>query len=141
MTTRSTPSTLEAVPARESFLRLVLKLDAVATAAVGLLSAGASMALDTFLGLPLALLVAVGVFLLVYAAFVWRAGARRKLNRGAVQLAVVINLLYTAACLVVMASRPFPLSTWGVAFVLAQAVAVALFAVLQLVGLRRSNAL
>lgn len=139
MTTHPTQSDVSATSARDSFLRLVLKLDAVATAAAGLLSAAVSTILDNLLGIPLALLVSVGLFLLVYAAFVWRVGSRHRINRSAVQGAVAVNLIYAVGCLVLVAARPFPLTVWGITFILAQAAAVALFAALQLVGLRQSR--
>ncbi len=53
---------------RSGLLRLVLKLDAVASGALGALSLAASPALDDLLGTPLALLVPVGAFLVAWAA-------------------------------------------------------------------------
>lgn len=124
---------------RDRFLRLVLKLDAVATGAVGLLSVAAGSALDGRLGLPLALLLLVGLFLLAYAAFIWIIGSRPNVNRSATWTAVVINLAYVAGCVAVVAASPFSLTALGVAFVLVQAAAVALFAALQALGLCRSR--
>lgn len=128
---------------RGGFLRLVLKLDASATGAVGalmLLAAGAVVGdgrpFVLLLGIPLALLVSVGLFLIAFAAFVWIVGSRRVSRPGA-WAAVAINVAYAAGCVAVVVARWFSLSTLGVAFVLAQAAAVALFAVLQFVGLRR----
>jgi hypothetical protein len=56
---------------RNGLLRLVLKLDAVASGALGALSLAASPALDDLLGTPLALLVPVGAFLVAWAAALW----------------------------------------------------------------------
>lgn len=130
---------------RGSFLRLALRLDAVATAAVGalmLLAAGVVVGdgrpFVTLLGMPITLLVSVGVFLVVYAAFVWIAGSRRVSVPGA-RVAVAINAVYAVGCVVVVAAGWFSLTALGIAFVLAQAAAVALFAALQFVGLRRSR--
>lgn len=128
---------------RSGFLRLALRLDAVATAAVGvmmLLAAGVVVGdgrpFVTLLGMQIALLVSVGVFLVVYAAFVWIVGSRRVSVPG-VWAAVAINAVYAAGCVLVVAADWFTLTALGIAFVLAQAVAVALFAVLQFLGLRR----
>jgi hypothetical protein len=53
-------------------LHLVLKIDAVASGALGVLSLAASPTLDDLLEkTPLALLVPVGAFLVVWAAALW----------------------------------------------------------------------
>ncbi len=127
-------------------LRLVLKLDAVATGAVGalmLLAAGTVVGdgrpFVVLLGIPLAVLVSVGLFLIAFAAFVWIAGSRRRVSGPGAWAAVAINVAYVAGCIVVVAGGWLPLSALGVAFVLAQAAAVALFVALQYLGLRRSR--
>jgi len=131
---------------RGGLLRLVLKLDAVTTGAVGavmLLAAGTVVGdgrpFVVLLGIPLAVLVSVGLFLVVYAAFIWIAGSRRRVSRPGALAAVAINAVYAVGCFVVVAAGWLPLSALGVAFVLAQAAAVALFAALQYLGLRRSQ--
>jgi hypothetical protein len=71
MTTHQTQSSIRS-PVDENrggLLRLALKLDAVASSALGILSLGASPALDDLLGTPLALLVTVGCS--------WSPGRRR----------------------------------------------------------------
>ncbi len=50
-----------------------------------------------------------------------------------------LNLLYAADAAVVVVVSWFPLTALGTAFVLLQAAAVALFAALQFVGLRRTT--
>lgn len=139
MTTRASQPSLETPRSEPRFLRLVLKLDAVATGAVGLLAAAAGARLDKLFGLPFTLLLSAGVFLVVYAALVWLTGARRRVSHAAVQLIVVVNLLYVLGCLALLAFRPLPLTSWGIVFALVQAAAVSLFAALQVVGLRRSR--
>lgn len=131
---------------RGGFLRLALRFDALATGAVGalmLLAAGTVVGdgrpFVVLLGIPLAVLVSVGLFLVVYAAFIWIAGSRRRVSRPGALAAVAINAVYAVGCFVVVAAGWLPLSALGVAFVLAQAAAVALFAALQYLGLRRSQ--
>jgi len=65
MTTHHTQTELgrSADGGRDGLLRLVLKLDAVDTGAVGLLSLATGSVLDDLFGTPLALLVPVGLFL------------------------------------------------------------------------------
>ena len=118
-------------------LRLALKLDALASGALGALSLAAGTVLDDLLGLPFALLMAVGLFLPAYAAFVWVVGTRRRVNRTAAWAVVAVNLVWVIDSVALVVAGWFPLSALGVAFVLAQAAAVFLFADLQFLGLRR----
>lgn len=140
MTTQPTRSSAVRTTEAQSsgLLRLVLKLDAVATGAVGLLSVAASPALDGLLGIPLSLLVSVGVFLIVYAAAIWVVATRPRVSKTAAWIAVAINLVYAVDALVVAVSGWFPLTALGTAFVLFQAAAVALFAAAQFYALRRA---
>jgi hypothetical protein len=57
-------------------LDLLLKIDAVASGALGVLSLAASPTLDDLLETPLALLVPVGAFLVVWAAALWILASR-----------------------------------------------------------------
>lgn len=123
---------------RGSLLRLVMKLDALATGAVGLLLLAAGWALDGVLGTPLSLLVPVGLVLTVYALAIWMAGSHSHISKQAVSAAIVINLLWTVSSIVVVVAGWFSLTGLGIAFVLAQAAAVALFADLQFLGMRRA---
>jgi CHASE2 domain-containing sensor protein len=123
---------------RGGLMRLVLKLDAVATGAVGLLSVAAGPMLDDLLGIPLALLVPVGLFLVAYAVAIWIVATRRRVSRPAVWAAVAINLIYVVDCLVVVAASWLPLTPLGAAFVLFQAAAVTLFAAAQFYALRKA---
>lgn len=140
MTTHQTQSGLgrSVEEDRDGFMRLVLKLDAVATGAVGLLSVAAGPMLDDLLGIPLALLVPVGLFLVAYAVVIWIVGTRRRVSRPAVWATVVLNLMYAVDCVVVVAAGPFPLTALGTAFVLFQAAAVTLFAATQFYALRKA---
>ena len=124
---------------RDGPLRLALKLDALATAAVGVLSTVAGPVLDDLLGAPLTLLLPVGLFLLAYAAFVWVVATRPRMSRPAAWAVIAANLLYAVDCAVVVAAEWFPLTALGVALVLFPAAAVALFAAAQLYGLRHTR--
>ncbi len=140
MTTHQTRSGVVRATDAESdgLLRLILKLDAVATGAVGLLSLAAGPALDGLLGIPLSLLAPVGLFLIVYAAAIWVAATRRRVSRPAAWTAVAINVVYAVDAVVVAVSGWFALTALGTAFVVFQAGAVALFAAAQFYALRRS---
>ena len=131
---------------RNGLLRLTLKLDAAASGAMGvllLLAAGLVIGdqrpFALLLGTPTALLVPVGLFLVAFAAFVWVVGTRSRINSTAAWAVLAANVLWVLASVVLLVDGWFPLTTLGVAFVLVQAAAVALFAGLQFLGLRRSR--
>lgn len=124
---------------RDGLLRFALKLDAVATAATGILSLAASPVLDELLGTPLALLLPVGLFLLAYAGSVWIIGTRPRIDRTAAWGVVAANLPWVLASVAAVATGWLPLIGLGTAFVLVQVAAVALFADLQFLGLRRAR--
>jgi hypothetical protein len=124
---------------RATFLQRSLQLDGIASALCGallLLAAGPVSALAGLRGPAFAR--AVGAGLLVYAAaLLWNA-ARTTVSRGEVQLAVVLNAGWVAGSAVLIADGPLTLV--GNLAVGAVAVAVLLFAVLEIVGLRRLRA-
>ncbi len=140
MTTNQTPSGI-ARPVDENsdgLLRLALKLDAVATGAVGLLSLAGGPALDGPLGIPLSLLMPVGLLLIVYAAAIWVVATRPRVSRPAAWTAVAINLVYAVDAIVVAVSGWIALTALGTAYAIFQAAAVALFAAAQSYALRRA---
>lgn len=123
---------------RDGLLRLVLKLDAVASGALGALSVAASLVMDDLLSTLLALLVLVGAFLVIWAAALWVLASRPQISRTALWSVIGLNLLYAAGAIVVAMVGWFPLSALGTAFVLTQAAAVALVAAAQFYALRRA---
>jgi len=124
---------------RATFLRRSLQLDGIASALCGALLLVAAGPVSTLAGLPgPGLARAVGAGLLVYAAaLLWNA-ARATVSRGEVQLAVVLNAGWVAGSAVLIVDGPLTLV--GNLAVGAVAVAVLLFAVLEIVGLRRLRA-
>jgi hypothetical protein len=119
-----------------SFLRFALLGDAAASGATGLLLAAGAGFLASLLGLPEGLLRAAGLVLLPYAAFVAWAGTRDGVPRNAVRAAVAINLLWTLDSVLLLAIGPVASNGLGIAFVLAQALAVLGFAAMQWAALR-----
>jgi hypothetical protein len=113
------------------FLRTVLLLDAAATAATGLLMLLGGRALSGPLNLPAELMQATGLLLLPGAAFVYWLARRPSPSRPAVLAVVVVNLLYVADCVLLLAGGFVAPTTLGVAFVLAQALAVGALAAAQ----------
>jgi hypothetical protein len=126
--------------ASTTFLRRALALDAVASGATALLVIAAASPLEGLLGLPEALLRGAGLVLIPYVAFVIYAAAREALPALAVWAIVAANVLWAAASGLLLLSGWVAPNVLGYAFVIAQAVVVALLGELQYVGLARRNA-
>jgi hypothetical protein len=131
--------TMATAPAisRLTGVKPALRLDAVASGGVGVLLLAFGWALDGPLGAPLALTVPAGAFLLVFAATLLGLAARAEVPRGAVREVAAFNVFWVAASVVLVVAGWFDLTALGVAFVLAQAAVVGLFAVLQFASVRR----
>ena len=123
------------------FLRFALLGDAAASGATGLLLAAGAGSLAGLLDLPEALLRIAGLVLLPYAAFVAWLGTRKGgAPRNAVRAVVAINLLWALDSVLLLAAGPVAPNGLGIAFVLAQALAVMGFAALQWTALRGATA-
>lgn len=119
-----------------SLLRRALKLDAVASGATGLLLVAASGPLAALLALPQPLLFWAGIAFLPWAAAVGWLGTRADPPRRAAIAVVVLNLLFVLDCVLLLALGWVAPNAFGIAFILALAAAVLLFALLQAAGLR-----
>lgn len=122
-----------------TFLRRVFAFDAVATAATGLLFAAGAPLLQELIGLDPAVCVPAGLFLIVYAAIPAIMAARRTLPIPAVWAVIGINAVWVVESLASLALGFVQANSLGVAFVVAQALAVGVIAELQFLGLRRSE--
>lgn len=122
------------------FLRRVLWADAMSCLGCGLLQLAAPGALASWLGLPPALSLGTGTFLLVYGAFVGFLATRDPVPRPVVWLLVAGNLGWALGCVALLASGALPLTGLGQGYVLMQALTVAVLAELQWFGLRRAPA-
>lgn len=123
-----------------SFLRRVLVADAATSGASGLLMALGSAPLENLLGVPASLLRYAGLSLLPFAALVAYLATRRSLPRAAVRAVIALNALWAADSILLLVGGWVGPTALGYAFVIAQALVVALFAEAQYVGLRRSAA-
>jgi hypothetical protein len=122
------------------FLRRVLLLDAVVSGAVGLVMVVGSSFLSGLLRLSITLLFVAGLILLPFAAWLIFLSTRQTLLHPTVTTVVVINVLWVAASIVVLMSGFVSPNILGYAFVIFQAVVVAVFAGLQWLGSRRADA-
>jgi hypothetical protein len=139
MTTDPLSSGLATGQDRDRLLRRSLSLDAAASGGLGVLLAAGGALLDGPLGIPAAVLVPVGLFLVAYASGLWFLGSRAVVGRAAVEVVVVGNLLWVAASVLAAAAAWWSPTTLGTAVVLAQAAAVVGFVGLQVSGLRRAS--
>ena len=120
------------------FLRRILLADAVTCVATGLLMLAGASVLEPWLGLPAALLQTAGALLLPIAGFIMYAGTRPMLSRSMVRMIIAGNALWVAASIALLMSGWITPTTIGQAFVVVQAVAVAVLAELEYIGIRRS---
>lgn len=120
-------------------LRQALLADAATSGAFGLLMLTAAGPLGTLLGLPDALLRFSGALLLPYAALLGFLGLRESMPKALAWAVVSGNALWAADSLLLLASGWVHPTSAGTVFVIAQALAVAMYAEFQFVGLRRSS--
>jgi len=122
-----------------TFLRRVLLADAATCVATGLLLTLGPGPLEQFTGLPAGLLRYAGVSLLPFAALLVYLAARETLSPAAVWAVVVLNALWTVDSFLLLLTGWVAPSESGYAFVIAQALGVAVFAGLEFFGLRKAT--
>jgi len=124
---------------RPNFLRYALLADAIASGATGLLLIVGAGLLDGLLGLPVALMREAGLLLVPYVALVAYVGTREAISRPAVQTIIALNVVWTICSIGLLLTDYVAPTALGTAFVTVQAAAVAVFAELQFIGLRRES--
>ena len=120
------------------FLRNVLRADAISCVASGALQLLFTGLLARLLGLPEPLLLGTGAFLVVYAAAVAFISTREPIPRAIVWLLVAGNALWALGCVALLLGNAAAPTLLGQAYVLVQALIVAVLAELQYFGLRRN---
>lgn len=123
-----------------TFLRRVLLADAATCVATGLLLMFGANLVERFLGLPAELSRYAGVSLLPFAAFLVYLARRENLSRRVVWAVIVLNVLWTVDSILLLLTGWVAPTEPGYAFVVAQALGVAMFAGLEFVGLKKSAA-
>ncbi|MGH3545957.1 MAG: hypothetical protein ACRDPW_08545 [Mycobacteriales bacterium] len=118
-------------------LRTALRLDALASGALGALLLLLAGILDGLLGLPVLLSIVVGAALMMWAGFiVWVSG---HLSAALVKEVIAFNAVWTVASVVFAFAGWVNLTGRGIAFVLVQAGAVGALTGLQLIGVQRAR--
>ncbi|MEW6706046.1 MAG: hypothetical protein AB1430_14470 [Pseudomonadota bacterium] len=120
-----------------TLLRRALLADAAASGGSGALLAFAAVPLAGLFGLPALLLQGAGLFTLAYGVLVAWLGTRERVWRPAVWAVIAGNGLWVLGSAELLFTSP-SLTGWGQAYVIAQALAVAVLAELQFIGLRRA---
>lgn len=122
------------------FLRNALYVDIVFSGIGALLMAGGASVLAPLLGLPKGLLIGAGLVLIPWVIALAMIARRSQVSRIVLVDIVAINVLWAAASLGLLFSGLIAPTLLGIIFVAAQAIAVALFAELEFVGMRRPHA-
>jgi len=121
-------------------LRNALLLDGLLSGVTGLLLVLAAGWLGAFLELPRMLLLVAGSALLPFAALLVWLSNRAEISRQAIWAVIAVNALWVIDSLLVLVIGWVSPNLFGYAFVIAQALAVALLAELQWFGLKHSQA-
>jgi hypothetical protein len=121
-----------------SFLRRVLLVDAVSCGAMGLGLIAFTDFVARVLELPAQLLSEAGIVLLPFAAFLAYVASRPTPTRFAVWAIIVLNVIWVVDSIVLLFTGWVAPNALGYAFVIAQAVVVAVLADLEYVGLKKS---
>lgn len=120
---------------RTLFLRRALGLDAIASGGLGLLlTFGSGVAAD-LLKLDPGLIRPTGLFLIVWAVAVGALALRARPARSLVLGVIAVNMLWVVESAMTLVFGWLQPNALGIAFVFAQAAAVAVFAGLQLYAL------
>jgi hypothetical protein len=123
-----------------TFLRFALLADAGISGATGLMMMFGADLGPALLGLPAELLRYAGLSLLPFATLVAFVALRERISRAAIIAIIVYNALWTVDSLLLLVSGWVTPTALGYAFAIAQALAVAAFAALQIMGLRKARA-
>ncbi|MFI6484603.1 hypothetical protein ACIBH1_42250 [Nonomuraea sp. NPDC050663] len=124
---------------RTKFLRLALVVDAVVTGGNGLAYLTAAPLVSEFIGTDVTLLRGIGAFLTVYGVAVGFLGTRRTVHRAATQAVIGLNMAWTLASILAVVTGLLEFTTVGAVWAITQALTVAAFAELQIIGLRKTG--
>jgi hypothetical protein len=122
---------------RPNFLRNVLLVDAATCVVSGLLMTIAARPVADLTGLPAGLLGSAGLSLFPIAAFIAFVATRQPAWPIGVWRVILGNIGWAVGCLGLLLGAFASPTAVGIAFVSAQAIAVAVLAELELTGLRR----
>ncbi len=138
MATQTVPQTVQS--GSPSLLRSALRWDGILSVVGGLVLLVEAGPLAPLLGInPPGILMATGVVMLLYAAWLLYTAAQQPISRRAALAVIIVNALLAVDCVILLLTGWLPLTTVGTWVVVAGAVADATFAELQYLGLRRQG--
>lgn len=123
-------------PHGSPLIRVILLADAAITGVTGLLMLFGAGPLADLLDLPTALLRGAGLVLIPYVAWLLWLAMRDSAPNGVVWSAIVANIAWAAGCAGLLFGEAIDPNGLGIVFILVQAVAVLVFAGMQLLALR-----
>ncbi len=121
-------------------LRFALRLDAAGSSLVGALTLIGKSSVATWLGASAATTSAAGLFMLSYGLTIGWFSTKPRIDTRWVWVVIAGNSLWMVASLLLAGSDWIQPSTPGIVLLVGQALAVAVFAGLQYVGLGQSAA-
>lgn len=122
-------------------LKNVLLINAFSSGATGLLLIFFSGYVSKLFGLAsLFPFVGVGIFLLVFALFVWIQSRRNPMNKRWIKIIIALDILWVVESLMIVLPQMFGLTSIGYILIAAVAGWVLLMAILQMKGLKQSAA-
>lgn len=129
-------------PARDAarFLRLVLRVDGVSTAVMGVVLIAAAAPLGSATGMPVAFAVAFGIFQIGGAACLALIAGYPVIPPALARTVVAVNGVCAVGCVVIAFADFLPLNGFGTVFLLIGALIVTVYTALQYTGLRRMTA-
>lgn len=120
-------------------LRNAFMLDAVVSGAAAVLMIAGAPFLEPLLQLPQPLLIGAGLVLVPYVALLIALSRRPTVSRLVLIDVIGLNVLWASASIGLLLTGWVEPSALGYAFVIAQAAAVALFAEIQFIAMRRAQ--
>lgn len=121
------------------FLRRALQADAIFSGAAALMLVFGAGLLASLLNLPETFLRSTGLVLVVFVLGVGYLASRDMMSKAAVWTVIAVNAIWTIDSFILLISGWLAPNLLGQAFIVMQAVAVGVFAELQLIGLRKSG--
>jgi len=120
-------------------VRQAVLADGVISGAMGALLIVAASPLSGLLGISAGFLFWVGVALMPWMLALLLIGRKDQPGARAVETVIALNALWVVTSIGLILFGPFEMTALGIAFVVAQALAVAVFAELQFFGLKRAG--
>jgi len=121
------------------FLRRALQADAIFSGVAALIFVFGAGLFASLTNLPETFLRNTGLVLVVYAALVGFLGTRSMMAKAAVWAVIAVNAIWAIDSFLLLVSGWVSPNLLGQALIVMQAVAVGVFAELQLIGLRKSE--